>query len=276
MAKENNKKKSWLTIWLIIILLVFITAVILIARLTNHAPKDSNTVPLVEEEINLIVKDDQKEWKKSTKIDIFKTTYTNDKNEVIVNSDNNDKVIAPGTSNEYTFNLKNTGNFNLEYELKLEPSLIINEQLTEFKEFPIKVRLKDAENKYLLGNEEKWESIENLNSITEKNNLEVNNYAYYILEWKWESEENNSTDTQMGLDTIEKTIELQIDIKTTASISSNKVIPNQKEIKNNDNEIKYIPWIITIIIVLLILITIYIIKRNKDRGEDNDKKNLPS
>ena len=71
----------------------------------------------------------------------------------MVDSKNKDKIIAPGTKNEYTFNLKNTGSVNLSYVVTFVPSLTINQEVTGFNNFPIKARLKDAKNKYLLGSE---------------------------------------------------------------------------------------------------------------------------
>lgn len=266
MAKKNNKKKTLWFIWLVLLLLVFITAIILISRLILNAPKDYNTLPLVEEEINLIVKDEKKKWKKQTKIDIFKTTYINDQNEVMVDSKNEEKVIAPGTKNEYTFNLKNTGKYNLSYVVTLKPSLTINQKITEFNNFPIKARLKNSENKYILGSENEWRPIEELNTITESNTLKIKNYAYYTLEWKWDGEENNINDTQLGLDATKKTIELKINVTTISSKSANNSIEKEKSYLGIT---KFIPWVI--IIIFIISIILYISKRKKDRGEDNEK-----
>jgi len=62
MAKNNKKNSLWY-ILLVLLLLVLITVIILISRLNSNAPKEQNTHPLVEDEINLIVKDNQKKWK---------------------------------------------------------------------------------------------------------------------------------------------------------------------------------------------------------------------
>lgn len=64
--------------------------------------------------------DDQTVWSTDTRVEIFHISYVNGEQVVTVNSDNGEKVIAPGTENSYTFKLKNTGNVALDYTVEVD------------------------------------------------------------------------------------------------------------------------------------------------------------
>ena len=128
----------------------------------------------------LYASDQQARWEVITEVDLFKTAYLDPEGmNITVQSEDGAKVIAPGTTNEYTFSLKNTGNISLDYTLSMEGIFTLtNENL------PFQVRMKKG-NDWVVGNEEEWTTVDELNEVVDSGTLPVGNYIPYSLEWQW-------------------------------------------------------------------------------------------
>lgn len=272
--QQKRKKKTWLWIFLLLLLiLVFLTFGILISRLYDYAPIDSNTVFLVDETPELTASDEEQIWSTETKINLFKSSYTNEDGKINIQSKNEDKIIAPGTYNIYNFNLKNTGNIPVDYALDLDAFLLINNELQSLSSFPIVARIKSNDSVYLLGNENYWASLQALNEFLDEQTLSENHYANYTLEWKWNFNGNNNIDTKYGTMALNNDISLTIKIKTNTKVAedyesntTNKPVFN--EIKDNDSKGKgFCPWIL-IIILIISLTLIYIVVKKLLKKED--------
>ena len=158
------------------------------------------------------VYDNLKTWETLTEVDIFKLRYENGEGVVTVEG-GSDKVIAPGTENTYTFNLKNTGNVQLDYTMEIEA--YFNQ---EDHPLPVVARLKGYDGNYLLGGEDQWCDVLELNAIKDEATIGVNRYAYYTLEWQWPFESGNDEyDTFLGNMAVGEDLTLTIVIRTLAT-----------------------------------------------------------
>lgn len=269
MEKEKNNKIFFNILAVILLFLILLTFLILIVRIGNFAPIDKNTIFLVEKNFRVATDDKDKIWDTKSDIDIFDSSITNKDEIVIVKSDNGDNLIAPGTFNEYTFNLKNTGNIAIDYDVNMRAILKINNVESSFENFPIVVRLKNYNGEYLLGNDETWLSIEEINDFLDQGILGVNNYAYYTLEWKWDGKDDK-LDTALGTSAVSNDIDLIVEISTSSTpaekpSATGGIIQVDNDLINQETKIggtiKVIPFTILIILIILISITLIVLKR---------------
>ena len=269
MEKEKNNKIFFYILAVVLLFLILLTFLILIVRIGNFAPIDKNTIFLVEKNFKVATDDKDKIWDTKSDIDIFDSSITNKDEIVIVKSENGDNLIAPGTFNEYTFNLKNTGNIAIDYDVNMRAILKINNVESSFENFPIVVRLKNYNGEYLLGNDETWLSIEEINDFLDQGILGVNNYAYYTLEWKWDGKDDR-LDTALGTSAVSNDIDLIVEISTSSTpaekpSATGGILQNDNDLINQKikigGTIKVIPFTILIILIILVSITLIVLKR---------------
>ncbi len=151
-------------------------------------------------------------WAGDTDVEIFKVSYENGEGVITVAGQNNDKVIAPGTSNKFSFTLKNTGDVSLNYSMSMEAYV----SGTDFS-LPVVVRVVDHDGSYCLGSEDHWESVLFLNKVSKKGKLAAERFANFTLEWQWPFEGDDKLDTLLGNLTEKDNITLTIKINTFAS-----------------------------------------------------------
>lgn len=274
----DNKKKKYKSRWIWIILLfllilIFLSGIILIVRMVSKAPIDTNTVFLETSNPKISINDKEQVWNTENEINVFNTAYKNELGSVIVKSDDDNSIIAPGSSNEYTFNLKNIGDIKLDYKIQMSATMFIENNKVDFVDIPIKVRIKD-DNDYLLGTDNSWVAIQDINSFSDKKELNINNYAYYTFEWKWDFNNDDLIDTNLGIMANEKEVKLILKITTNAKISDNLEDSNEapvfKEVKDSQNKKSLCPVIIILIIIFLVCLIVFKTLRKKIRGKDND------
>ncbi|MDO4363226.1 MAG: hypothetical protein Q4C99_01740 [Clostridia bacterium] len=173
--------------------------------------------------------DDKISWDTQTDVDLFKKAYANDNGDYSVVSGNGDKVIAPGTSNTYSFSLKNTGNVDFDYVMDLDSIFEVGDN-----KLPIQVRLFDGEN-WIAGGENSYISAENLKDYEVKGNLKVGKYVTYSLEWRWAFENDdadkrvlqNINDTVLGNRSVSADTRFDLIIKTTAEVPKGAVATDE-------------------------------------------------
>jgi len=160
------------------------------------------------------VYDENTVWSGETDVEIFRISYKNGAEQVTVNSANGDKLLAPGTSNQYSFALENTGNVALDYELSMEAYF-------SHADYPIPIyaRVVDYKGDYLLGTAENTVDVLGLNDVQKSGSLTAGYIAPYTLEWEWPFELDDAYDTMLGNMAVDEDITLTIVIKTTASYS---------------------------------------------------------
>lgn len=190
---------------------------------TDNAPSDSTPTqaPLSENTQNISpgfqVSDDSTVWSTDTDIELFRAYYENGERMITAAGTNNEKIVAPGTQNEYIFRLSNTGNTPIKYNMVMKAMLFDGEKSFEI---PLSARLYDYKQNYLLGEKDAWAGFERLNDITHEAVLAANSISYYTLEWQWPYESGNDPfDTLLGNISVDRELVLSAKIEITARLS---------------------------------------------------------
>ncbi|MCD8364567.1 MAG: hypothetical protein LUC83_01900 [Clostridiales bacterium] len=149
-----------------------------------------------------IIRDEQTVWSGDTQIDIFSISYDNAAGTTTVNSAYGDKVIAPGTSDQYYFRIENDGNVSVDYSLTAEGDATFTLDGESYT-IPIQVKFSDSGKAYLVGSENTWEDVDALDTVSDSGTLSAGNYAQYTLDWQWPYEqddvaEGDAYDTMLG------------------------------------------------------------------------------
>ena len=161
--------------------------------------------------------DDNTVWSTNTQVEIFRISYMNGEQVITVNSDNGDKIIAPGTENSYTFKLKNTGNVALDYTVEVDAYFTPADI-----EIPITGRLNRYDGKWVVGGKDEYAKVPVLDTAEDNGTLGAGKYTYYTLDWLWPFESgNDELDTMLGNLATEQDLIFTIVIKTTATESDN-------------------------------------------------------
>ena len=192
-SKQNIRHTG--RIWIIVLILVMIlmiTLALIGAILRGLSDGDRNIIPLFysgdreivqkgalsyirwEETPEMLAHDGQVNWETNTKVDLFKAAYANDQGEITVESGDGKKVIAPGTSNEYEFSLKNTGNISLDYAMTLGSVFTFTN-----RELPMEIRLRSGD-RWVLGGDHAWARPEELKELKESGTVPVTVYYLYL------------------------------------------------------------------------------------------------
>ena len=299
-AQSNKKqdKQSWKKAWWIaglLLLLILLTTIILLCRSCAFVSIERNSIFLVPPNPGFHVYDADQSWGTENHIDLFEEEYLGNGKDITVRSENGDKLIAPGTESEYTFNLKNTGNVAMDYSVSIHTRLDIADKEIDLKSFPIGVRLRTYSGEYLLGDGKHWEPIYRLDDYVADGTLAVNNYAWYTLEWKWLYDEyiidengtyvgpvNDFLDTLLGNMSADAPVSLCISISTVATPSEDfeAVGGVQQDFSGDTLPFSYSQiggrirlWpilLILILIILLVIIGIILHINHKDKSADDD------
>ena len=178
------------------------------------------------------VYDETTVWASQTDIEIFQISYENGSGQVTVNSQQGDKVLAPGTENTYRFTLENTGNVALDYELTMEAYFSHTDT-----PIPIRARVVDWQGNYLAGSETEKADVLELNSVRQTGTLSGRYVAPYTLEWEWPFEQNDAYDTMLGNLAVEEDITLTVVIRTVASCNPDPDAPGGNPQTGDDTPI---------------------------------------
>lgn len=157
---------------------------------TNNNVDKNKSNNISDDRDNFEVSDDNSEWNNKT-IKIFSNPVYEFKSK-----------IAPGSSNSYSFALKNNNDFDVVVDFN-----IIEENPYNIN---MKYRLKQS-GKYIMGNILQYVDTNKLNMQGIK--LKAKETKNYILEWKWIDSEN---DTKIG-ETMDSNYKLTIKVKAKSS-----------------------------------------------------------
>ncbi len=175
-----------------------------------------------------VVYDDAVTWTTDTSVEIFHLSYDNESGSISVTSENQDAVFAPGTSNSYTFYLKNTGGTSLDYTMWMESS-VSNETYA----IPIQVRVVSSDGTWILGDEDTWVDSSALNTVFDEERLASGRYDWYTLEWQWAfASGDDEYDTFLGNLAMEEDVSLTVVIHTLAVISEETTNDTENETSN--------------------------------------------
>lgn len=156
--------------------------------------------------------DDKTVWTTDTPIEIFRISYENGEPVITVNSDDGEKVIAPGTSNSYTFKLKNTGNTSIDYRLTVDAYFTPSDL-----RIPIRAKLSRYDGRWLVGSADGYGTVDALDAVEDSASLSAGRYTYYTLEWEWPFESGDDAyDTLLGNRATEEDLLFTVVLRTTA------------------------------------------------------------
>ncbi len=170
------------------------------------------------------IHDNKQTWDTDTEVDIFMAQYDNASGEITVQSPYGDKLIAPGTANDYDFFIENTGDVSLDFSLKAEGTAIyVKDDVTYV--IPIQAKLSDSDGNYLLGTADGWASLASMENVTDSGTIASGNHIQYTLRWQWPFEQ---TDVDAGdqLDTLLGDLAaagdlVQVKVKLSVTVSAN-------------------------------------------------------
>lgn len=185
------------------------------------ARSDAPVYTLDETKPGFQVSDENTVWTGETSVEIFRLSYENGEGQVTVNSARGDKVLAPGTENEYIFTLQNTGNVGLDYTLTMEAYFSDGGKI-----IPVVARLVDYEGNYLLGSAEAYADVLALNNVLVENSISAGYVAPYTLQWQWPFEGDDAYDTWLGDLAENADITLTIVIHTVAEHGGEGGLPD--------------------------------------------------
>ncbi len=242
---KQNIRHTGRNVWivaLILVILLLLTLVLMGAILGGISGEDRNIIPLfyhgdreiveregwsyirAEETPEMLASDDQVRWETNTQVDLFKTAYANEQGVITVESADGKKVIAPGTSNDYEFSLKNTGNISLDYTMNLSSVFDFVD-----RKLPMEVRLRSGD-RWILGGDDVWAQPEELTELRETGTLPVNRYVTYTFEWQWPFESGaddtllgDLNDTVLGNAAVEQEVTFQLDIAVQSMVTPGAV-----------------------------------------------------
>lgn len=247
-SKKYNIRHFGRNIWILVmvLILVFLLSLsILSGLLGGYSKSDKNIIPINTDNVSLGINDDDElmpdmlvedkdvSWETNTSVDLFREFYTNDDGMITVSSEDGEKVIAPGTSNQYEFSIKNNGSIPLEYVLNLDSMFSIDEY-----DLPFEVRLRKGD-EWLIGDDNSWADRSELERLEDKDTVDVNNSVLYVFEWQWpyEAEAQDEialrdlNDTLLGNMAISQDVEFRLNIRVESTIDPSYV-PNKDK---NDN-----------------------------------------
>lgn len=230
----------------------------------NEKTKEENGS--VEKKASFEVLDDNQVWGTDTEVEIFKVTYSNDKEIITVQSDNEEKVIAPGTSNSYTFKLKNTGEVAIDYIVDVD-AYITPGEIT----IPIDTRLVRYDGKWIVGDIDSFDTVEELDIAEDQGTLGAGRYGYYTLDWAWPFESGNDIhDTMLGDMAAEgEDITFTIEIHTVATRGRNPdATDGLLSIQTGDQA--NLPVLITATVGAVVILFILIVLRKKESTKSKE------
>lgn len=237
---KQNMRHIGQNIWIVVLFLligVILSLMLLSPVLSRLSQSDRNIIPLWyngdreifdkdgfsyirdNEEPDMLTYDENAQWQTTTDVDLFKDAYANSNGEITVKSLQGDKIIAPGTSHEYEFSLKNTGNISLDYTMRLSSMFaLLNRDL------PMQVRLRCGD-RWILGDENSWADPGNRSEIVESGTLDVNEYLTYTFEWQWpfESDTEDARILNDLIDTVIADASVNQDVTFKLSIETQSV-----------------------------------------------------
>lgn len=248
MSTTNQSKRGRLAkgtldvVVMILAILCLISAALLAIRLNNFIKLDNS-------EVWLTTNMDQQ-------LDLFSVSYENETGEVTVSSADGTKLVAPGTAVDYTIHLRNAEKTAVNY--KLIPDIA---ETSEYA-LPILVRMYDQSG-YIIGGEEEWVPVGNVDTRPLFATLKTNESAEYIFQWKWEFESGNDDyDTQLGMDSEAKDIGVSVafDLHTEANTS---VEQNGGWMKSERGGVYQMS--IWLLLLMILLAVILIVKNRKKK-----------
>lgn len=143
--------------------------------------------------------------------DVFKVEYKNDSDEIIVKSDNGEKVVAPGTDvaeDNATFTIENYSEAKLDIDCDF---------YNEFSEdaVPLEIKMIGPDGRYYVGSETEYDDPLKINNVSTKHTVMPGETFTYQFPWRWEFEQSatqDKIDTNLGNKTVTHPVKITLGI----------------------------------------------------------------
>ena len=295
MKSDCNRKSSNIAVIALLLMILFVATslTVLFSRTLMYSQAEfENVMPIIrshseapnnESNPNVTIHtvtsggenaEAHSKFRMNAKAELFKLSYKNDTGEITVNGakGNTDKLIAPGTTNKYNFTLENPGDAALDYTLSMEAKFEGTDET-----IPVKARVLNYTNKYLLGSAEQMEDVLELNTVSEKSSLGAGRYAAYTLEWEWPFERGDDEfDTTLGNMAVDDDLTLEVNIKTIAEIDeTNDPQKNNAGLlvpqTGDDTQLGFL-WLILAVSIVGIFVVLFADRKSKKEkiGKNNE------
>ncbi len=282
MEKEKSiKKYSYiLTIAFLLFILGLISVFILFRRIIYFSERETeNILPLTGSSIrtnedagdyygDTFTYDDANEvWKNTTYVEIFKCTYDNENGEmtVIRSGEGTERVIAPGTSNDYKFTVQNTSDQPMDYDLYVEA-----ETISSGYEIPLNVSLRADNTGYLAGSGSGGK-IADLDGVHDSSVLGVGRCNFYTLSWNWPFEQGNDEyDTMLGDLSVDDTITVQVRFRTEARMNTEPDDIKFRDAGDMPTTGDETPYIMFCAVIFAAVAAVFLFAMGEKRARDND------
>ena len=207
------------------------------------------------------VQDDTKIWYNNTKINIFEH---NDEHVSTDGTGNSNHVIAPGTSNTYTFSVQNDVNYAVKYTLEISGG---NDSDYEI---PVQVEILDSDGNSITENNSV--SIAELNDISESGTLSPNTEKIYTIRWKWDFEnDTDDYDTFLGDQAVNEEIACHININVVSEYdydnpNSSPPSDDTPVITGDSTNIAFYVIIAVVSVAIIIILIVFSVRKKKKKS----------
>lgn len=202
----NNGATTLFFVVALLTILSLVTGAMLSIQLSNYIKEDEMEVSLTH---NI-----------REELEMFSCEYRNWAGDITVKGAHGQKVIAPGTSVDYTIYLRNSEGAALDYQIIPEVSY------TSEIAVPIVFRLMDDQGNYVIGDAATWLTVSQMQGKMHSDTLLKGETTEYYFQWKWAFESGNDQyDTWLGEIANEK--DLGVKVSLTLSATENTQIGEQ-------------------------------------------------
>lgn len=289
------QRRQWVWIMLMVdivlfMLLMTLGIIALQVGQTQSNPNDKIEISIIDEKGTT--------WTKNTQVEIFNSSYVNDKGETTIESSNGEPVVAPGFDTNYSFALYNTNDVAIGYSTNVNFLFTVNTKFNEeFSSLPIKVRLYTVNDNgiacYLIGGEKSGEPLGVMLSGELNDNFQLgvlgkSCYQKFFMELWWDFEsgnyEDDVRDTLLGNIAAENgsaIVTMNIEVNAWAHSDPNAVggTPiSSNGSQTNGNLVSWL-WVIFLLIngsVLIFYVAWLLNKRSIEAYEKSEKENTES
>lgn len=168
-------------------------------------------------QLNLCVSDAEQVWSGTTEINLFGCSYINDQEKESVRSENQQKVIAPGTQDQYLFRVTNQGTQPIRYQIWYE-----TEEKASGMYLPIESEMERLSvDEAGTGIEQEAEDSKIETDRKRELLLQPETSDQYRFQWKWLYERDDDLyDTRLGNLAVEQELKYIVKIHVRAELDS--------------------------------------------------------
>lgn len=256
--KSKKRRSAWLLILLIVFAILFLlTTGILGSQLYQLAARDQHTVDLGLGE-------------SGQTIELFRISYSNEHDQITVQSVNADNVIAPGTTVNYDIRLRNNDTTIIDF------LMVPNVDFWSDDVIPVEFKIMDDYGNYILGSDTHWASSDDMNALRHKGSIHPGEIFTYHLSWCWVyevSDEQNAFDTYLGNQQGDDLPGIVVGITTEAVASPYPAVKDTTHITHLCGESFGCCWccyLVWLLLLVCLLLTVWILQLRKKLNKQDE------